>query len=662
MAIYEKLQAGKRESPIRLINAILSPSPNLETPRFAFLLGAGCSLSSGIPLASSLIEVFKKLTFTEYHYSLNKLVRKDKEGLDSFMGRVDKYIAKYKDQFDEFVLAENASFKRRIKSDPSFTKGYLPHKTPRSAKAYFEERYLEDTRYGFWFENYSRSSRDRQALIEEVISDIEPGGVYILFSQLIKSGYIRNVFTTNFDDLLNEALLFYFGIKPKVYSHNEVAQYIRYNSVTPNIIKLHGDYQFENIKNLRNETRSLSENMRRKFSEALTMQDLVVIGYSGADESIMNVLSQIQEESKFSLYWCDLSEKELHWRVKKLINESPSAFFVQIKDFDDFVFELFSATREEVSIKLRDQATRKEKSMREYLQLFYEKRFKRSHKICPELPQPIGDAEEGKELIPILEANIASPEKISKYYQFLCNLNPGQAWIWNNYVVHLLRKNEHVLAIEIARQAISNNPNSSLLYYNLGVIYHDANNLEEAKKCFLKCIEIDNNFDEAYNNLAATMNSQREYPQAISFIDKALQISRKGKYLVNKAVFLKNEKRYKEALLLYDEAIELDEELARALYNKSNLLRLMEKYDQAEILSKRALEIDPENEYIYATLAEICAKQGRRDEFYAYLEEALKRNYPVWRHLDEPAFRPYKPDALFKELVQNYTPINQHTP
>ncbi|MBS1515443.1 MAG: hypothetical protein JSS63_10440 [Bacteroidetes bacterium] len=52
-----------------LYSKIKSKDKNTNTPEFAFLLGAGCSVSSGIPTGGKVIEYCQKISF--YKKKLN---------------------------------------------------------------------------------------------------------------------------------------------------------------------------------------------------------------------------------------------------------------------------------------------------------------------------------------------------------------------------------------------------------------------------------------------------------------------------------------------------------------------------------------------------------------------------------------------------------------
>lgn len=653
-----KLKTEKIDSQIRLINTLLNRSRTGSASRFCFLLGAGCSASSGVPLAASVTEIIKTITFVQYHSSLNTVVRKKEERLPQFLARVNKYVAKYAIDYREFIQETESDFKSRLHNE---SKLYIPKKGKHFAspkQTFFIKAQFEDSLYGLWFEKYSGNPRNRQLLIEEIIEEIEPNGSYALFAYLMQTGYIQNVFTTNFDDLLNDALINFLGHKAKVYSHNDSALFIRFDNRKGNIIKLHGDFLYENIKNTLRETSSLSSNMESKFSEVLKTHDIIVVGYRGCDKSIMDVLSKVHKQHTFSVYWCDLDENQLHWRVIDFLNNCDDSHFIRIRNFDDFVFELFNSTREKIQIGLSEKAKLKENDMYQYLTNFYKNRYKRSHKICSEILARPKSVKKGKEILSIIKQSRRSVDELVRYYRLLADFNPNVDWIWNNLGIFYLRSSNYSDALHCFKKGIDINSTNPLLSYNLGVLFHDTEKLNDAQRAFKKATLLNPSFSESFNNLAATYNSQREYSKALIAINRAIAIAKRGKYLVNKGVILKNKDQVAKAIETFDEAIDSNEELERAYYNKSNALRLTKDYKEAEKYAKLAVSLDTDSEYGYCTLAQIYAEQGDSDKFYANLIEALKRNYPIWRHLDDRAFTRYKKEKKFMDLLVAYTPMN----
>ena len=88
--------------------------------------------------------------------------------------------------------------------------------------------------------------------------------------------------------------------------------------------------------------------MGQRFSEGLNNKGLVVIGYSGSDESIMSQLEMAVENKslRYGLIWMTRST-QLPPRVEQLMEHacqvSEMSCVVQIDGFDDILFQLYSA-------------------------------------------------------------------------------------------------------------------------------------------------------------------------------------------------------------------------------------------------------------------------------------------------------------------------------
>lgn len=335
-----------------LINRIKEKKTDIDVqiPRTAFFLGAGCSKSSDIPLGSEIIDILRQLWYIENFSDKSKLVKNDFE--------IDKsFLVKNKDNIEREVFNKELELVHSISKKNGLTKTQIDNQ-------------FNDSLYGFWFSNYSEDPRERQKIIEYFIDKSSPSGAYILLSFFIENNIVKNIFTTNFDDLINQALIQYTEIKARVYSHNEVARYINIFSCKPNIIKLHGDYLFENIKNTKQETESLEKNMEAKFLEALTFQDLVVIGYNGADSSIMSILEKIKSNTKFGLYWCGSRFDSLNWKVKELITKTENSYFVEIDTFEYFIYKLYESIEDFKIPDIKVLYDRKDLELKNYINKF----------------------------------------------------------------------------------------------------------------------------------------------------------------------------------------------------------------------------------------------------------------------------------------------------
>lgn len=258
-----------------------------DTPNYSLLLGAGCSITSGIKSGGQLINEWKK----EIAISNN--------------------IPEDSDEFDKFFESQD----------------WYDDRNPYSSL--FERRY--------------DLQRQRRSFVENEVANKNPSIGYAYLVKLIEQNYFNAVFTTNFDDLLNEAFYRFSNVRPVVCAHDSAISSITITSKRPKIIKLHGDYLFEDIKSTLRETESLEGNMKNKFIEFSKDYGLIVVGYAGNDRSIMDILSYLLKKEEFfknGIYWCiRKGDKNISDELKKLLWKD-RVYFIQIDGFDEFMAEL----------------------------------------------------------------------------------------------------------------------------------------------------------------------------------------------------------------------------------------------------------------------------------------------------------------------------------
>ena len=198
--------------------------------------------------------------------------------------------------------------------------------------------------YASLFENRFDLQRQRRIFVEKEVAEKSPSIGYAYLVSLVNNGWFNTVFTTNFDDLINESFYRFSKRRPIVCAHDSSISAVTITSDRPKIIKLHGDYLFDNIKATLRETESLEVNMQMKIREFAKNGGLIVIGYSGQDRSIMDILTVLISQPDYfknGVYWCvregDLdgigSElKKFLWRDR--------VYLVTIDGFDELMAEM----------------------------------------------------------------------------------------------------------------------------------------------------------------------------------------------------------------------------------------------------------------------------------------------------------------------------------
>ena len=197
--------------------------------------------------------------------------------------------------------------------------------------------------YSILFEQVYDQPSQRRVYVEECLKDARPSWGYVYLTSLLSGRVFDVVFTTNFDDLLNEACYLYSDdLRPIVGAHDSAIQGIRVTAGRPKIIKLHGDFLYDNIKNTIAELETLEINTKRKLSQFAKEYGLIVLGYSGRDRSVMDTLELLlKDDGNFmqGVYWCIRPGDQKSQRLESLLKRD-RVYLVEIDGFDEFVADL----------------------------------------------------------------------------------------------------------------------------------------------------------------------------------------------------------------------------------------------------------------------------------------------------------------------------------
>ena len=225
--------------------------------------------------------------------------------------------------------------------------------------------------YSMLFEAIYDQPSQRRVYIEECVKNAHPTWGYVYLTNLLANRFFDVVFTTNFDDLMNEACYLYSdGLRPIVAAHDSAIQGIRITSGRPKIIKLHGDFLYDNIKNTLAELETLETNTKRKLNQFAQEYGLVVIGYSGRDRSVMDTLELLlrdEENFKQGVYWCIRRDEGKSGRLESLLRKD-RVYLVEIDGFDEFMADL----NEEAELALPKPIVRPFDMARDRARLFVE--------------------------------------------------------------------------------------------------------------------------------------------------------------------------------------------------------------------------------------------------------------------------------------------------
>jgi len=225
-------------------------------------------------------------------------------------------------------LLDLPSIVTHIQKDFHASLGHPPVKEEDLLAWYADQKLLQEpeTLYSDALNLIGDTPRSRQHYLRHFFDGKGPGSCHNSLAKLVEREFIQILLTTNFDSLIEDAIR---GnghcLTPKVAAHTDNIVDILLTEPGPKVAKLHGDYLFSDIRNTEEETRTLTENMRNKLRAILAERGLIVIGYSGSDNSIMSVFEQMTYDEGFfpyGLYWCYLDTHPPRPRVESLVEKA----------------------------------------------------------------------------------------------------------------------------------------------------------------------------------------------------------------------------------------------------------------------------------------------------------------------------------------------------
>lgn len=280
----------------------------LNNGEIEIFLGAGASISSGIPTGQDLIWYFKrKIYCTEKNVS--------------------------EERFRDLNLESTRTLFQNYFDDQ--------HNYP--ARGSKEE-------YSFYFEKCYNSKESRKSFIDSIVAHRGPSDGYLCLGNLILDSRIDNVWTTNFDRLVETAVS---QLDPTFVVNNYSSangESISISNHYPSIYKLHGDFRYDYMQNTSEELKALENKIYEIFLSKLMNKGLLVLGYSGADNSIMSFFENNVDKEHFlnkGLFWTIMKGSKPSSRVldllAKLRQNGKDALLIEIDGFDDFFHKIYLA-------------------------------------------------------------------------------------------------------------------------------------------------------------------------------------------------------------------------------------------------------------------------------------------------------------------------------
>lgn len=275
---------------------------SLNASKIIWLLGAGTSRSSGMPSASDIIWDLKR-----------------------------KY----------YCLKE-----QQLISDNELSNEAVQIKIQNYLEAQGNPKMWADDEYSHYFklvfgDNLEIQQNYISSLLDQKKISINSG--YKILSALIAMEKVRIIFTTNFDSVVENA---YSLIAEKdLHSYSLEGSAAALNALNdenyPLYIKMHGDFRYQEMKNLPENLKENNKQVEQAFVNACSGYGLIVSGYSGRDENVIAAFEKaIENNNAFpkGLFWMVSVHGHVFQRVLTLIEKAKkkgiNAHIIETDTFD----------------------------------------------------------------------------------------------------------------------------------------------------------------------------------------------------------------------------------------------------------------------------------------------------------------------------------------
>lgn len=476
---------------------------------FCWVLGSGASIQSGIPTGGALAN--------QWLMELHKMEDFEKRSLQ------------------EWATAENLGI-------PGF-------EFSRAANFYpwiYQRRFRDYKEQGY-------------AFLEKVMDHAEPSFGYSVLAQIMTNTHHKVAITTNFDNLVADALSIYTRISPLVCGHESLTGYIRANLRRPLVAKIHRDLLLAPLSNP-DEISNLPGEWAEALKKIFDRFTPIVIGYGGNDGSLMDFLKTLAP-IEGGMFWCYRDGREVDPTIHEVV-EHHRGRLVPIAGFDELMLQL--QERLKLPFLLPQLQNLNDKRVSDYQKQF--------EALTAALRKPAESpaAEEARK--PARKAAEAAVERLTKEKGW---------WAWQ---LKADAESDPAKKEAIFRDGLDDFPESNELAGNFGSFMYEVRKAyDEAERLLRKALELDPNNAIHTGALAHFMMGAR--------------------------------RDYNEAERLYRKALELDPNRVTNASNFAGFLYAERKnYDEAERLCRKALELDPKHVNSTCNLAQLLAATGRLDE------------------------------------------------
>ena len=216
-------------------------------------------------------------------------------------------------------------------------------------ETWYEHKFGRSPGYSSILAELAKTPSERQHLLKEYFepsADDEmtkrPTKAHRAIAEMVRSGHIRVILTTNFDRLMEQSLEA-LGVNPIVISTTDmIAGALPLVHAPCTVIKLHGDYLDARTKNTPDELASYDDRLNHLLDKIFDEYGLVVCGWSADwDEALRSAVERCKGR-RFSTYW---AQRGVPSEAATRLIAHRAASVIEVRDADVFFTDLHQKVR-----------------------------------------------------------------------------------------------------------------------------------------------------------------------------------------------------------------------------------------------------------------------------------------------------------------------------
>ena len=494
---------------------------SMHDRHFAFILGSGASFSSNIPTGKDLAQRW----LTDLHLRECRSGESVKDWSKS-----------------SGVISGDITFETAAEFYPQI----------------FERRFRGDRESGY-------------AELEKHMDGKSPSLGYTLLAEIIQETRHKVVVTTNFDNLVADALSMHAHQSPLVVAHESLVGFVRPQLRRPLVAKIHRDLYFNPI-NDHDGVSNLEEGWKNALKKLFQYFTPIVVGYGGNDGSLMGLLNSLElGDIAGRIIWC-YREGSPPPKLAQEVLLKHDGIKVKIPGFDEFMLQL--AAKLVPDFDLNRIAVRTEDLGKKSADRYR----KQADQLMKALAQGTQDQLNTRQ---VMAQSVKSRESW---------------WAWE---LEAAVENDPFKTEELYKQGLAQFPDSSELYYNYAIfLYRVKDDPENAKLMYERSLELNpDDYETLFNYASLIAVHYKDNDEALILVKRALALAPDDADVLGLyAELLASKRDYQSAGEVYRGAIKEHPDNAELILSYAVFLSdSLSRSDLAEPYYSRAFELEPQN-------------------------------------------------------------------